>query len=359
MQRTTIQRQYKDRLFRMAFRDKEHLLALYNAINGSDYKDPDELEIRTLEDAIYMGMKNDASFILDDILNLYEQQSSFNPNMPVRGLSYFARLYQSYIEEHKINIYSSKLRRLPFPQYIIFYNGSRQKEDRTELKLSDAFYGDKQKLKDRKPCLEVRALMLNINWGHNKELMVQCRRLQEYSQCIAVIREYEAKIADRQEAVAKAVDKCIAEGLLADILSKNRAEVISLFLTEYDEQAQRELDRAEAREDGWNEGREAGMKAGMEAGMEAGMKAGMEEGMKAGRAKGFIHLVRKKALKGISVQDTAEMLEEPEELIQTIYDAIRNHPEWTEDEIYENSLKSKEMDENYEPDTRGKVSGRY
>lgn len=339
MQGTTIQRQYKDRLFRMAFRDKEHLLALYNAINGSDYKDPDELEIRTLEDAIYMGMKNDVSFILDDILNLYEQQSSFNPNMPVRGLSYFARLYQSYIEEHKINIYSSKLRRLPFPQYIIFYNGSRQEEDRTELKLSDAFYGDKQKLKDRQPCLEVRALMLNINWGHNKELMVQCRRLQEYSQCIAVIREYEAKIADRQEAVAKAVDKCIAKGLLSDILSKNRAEVISLFLTEYDEQAQRELDRAEAREDGWNEGRKAGMKEG--------------------REKGIIQLVRKKALKGISVQDTAEMLEESEELIQTIYDAIRNHPDWTDDEIYENSLKSKEMDENYEPDTRGKVSGRY
>ena len=139
MQETTIQRKYKDRLFRMAFREKKHLLALYNAINGSAYEDPEALEIRTLDDVIYMGVKNDASFVLDDSLSLWEHQSTFNPNMPIRALSYFARVYQNYIQEFEINVYSSRLQRLPFPQYIVFYNGIRKEPDRTELRLSDAF----------------------------------------------------------------------------------------------------------------------------------------------------------------------------------------------------------------------------
>lgn len=309
MGRKIIQRQYKDRLFRMAFREKKHLLALYNAMNNSAYDNPDELEIMTLEDVIYMGMKNDASFVMDDILNLWEHQSSFNPNMPVRALSYFAKLYQNYISQNRINVYSSRLQKLPFPQYVVFYNGVRKEPDRMELKLSDAFCHGK---KGSQPCLEVRAVMLNINWGHNRELMDQCQRLREYSRCVALIREYEAAIPDREEAVSRAVDQCIADGLLADILLKNKAEVIALFLTEYDEQAQRELDREEAREEG------------------------IAEGLEKGEMLRLIRTVKKKAAKGIAAEDTAEMLEEAPELIQNIYDLIRAYPEWTEEEIYEN-----------------------
>ena len=77
-----INRRYKDSLFRIAFREKKELLELYNAINGSDYKNPDELTIYTLEDIIFMNMKNDISFILCHMMNVYEQQSTYNPNMP-------------------------------------------------------------------------------------------------------------------------------------------------------------------------------------------------------------------------------------------------------------------------------------
>ncbi len=319
MQKTTIQRKYKDRLFRMAFREKEHLLALYNAVNGSHYHDPELLEIRTLEDVIYMGVKNDASFLLDDTLNLWEHQSSKNPNMPLRALSYFSRLYQAYIQEHGLNIYSSTLQHVPFPQYIVFYNGTRREPDRTELHLSDAFIRSDAIPDERRPCLELHALMLNINWGHNRELMEHCRRLREYSQCVATIRDYEKRFPKREEAVAMAVDYCISQGFLADILSKNKSEVIALFLTEYDEKAQRALDRRDARREG------------MARGLEKGRKQGCERGM---RLK-TIHIAGKKLKKGSSAEDTADMLEESVELIQEVYAAFQSHPDWTDEEIYQ------------------------
>lgn len=306
MQRKPIQLQYKDRLFRRAFREREHLLALYNAVNGSSYENPEDLEIRTLEDVIYLGVKDDVSFILDYVLGLYEHQSSFNPNMPARGVSYFASLYQNYMNEHNINVYSSRLQRLPFPQYIVFYNGTREEPDRKELRLSDAFLRGGSIPEDREPCLEVKAIMLNINWGHNQELMEQCQRLREYSQCIATIREYEARISDREEAMARAVDQCIEEGLLADILSKNKAEVVAMFLTEYDAEKQRRLDRLDAR----------------------------EEGLIAGQGQKLVRIVRKMVLKGRSAEDIVELLEEPMKEVQNICDAVQSHPQWTEEEVF-------------------------
>ncbi len=91
-------KKYKDRLFQRVFEDKKDLLELYNAMNRTSYQNPDDLEITTLEDVIYLSMKNDLSIIIASSLNLYEHQSTFNPNMPIRGLLYFARLYEAYIE---------------------------------------------------------------------------------------------------------------------------------------------------------------------------------------------------------------------------------------------------------------------
>ena len=93
-----INKKYKDRLFRLIFQDKKDLLELYNAINNSDYTNPEDLTITTIEDVVYMGMKNDLSFLIDDVLNLYEHQSSFSPNLPLRGLFYFSSLYREQIE---------------------------------------------------------------------------------------------------------------------------------------------------------------------------------------------------------------------------------------------------------------------
>ena len=116
-------KKYKDSLFRKIFGEsKENALSLYNAINGSSYTMDDEFEYTTLEDVVYMKMKDDVSFLVGASLNLYEHQSSYNPNMPLRGFLYFADLYREIIKDNE-KIYSPQLVRIPNPKYIVFYNG--------------------------------------------------------------------------------------------------------------------------------------------------------------------------------------------------------------------------------------------
>ena len=172
MGKRKVRRGYKDSLFRMVFREKKELLSLYNAINGTNYDDPDELVVTTIEDVLYMGRKNDVAFLIEDVMNLYEHQSSWNPNMPLRGLLYITMLYQGFIEQNHLDIYSSSLLKLPVPRYIVFYNGTSDEPDEQELRLSDSFV--KQ---DNQSCLECRATVLNINYGRSKELLEACRKL--------------------------------------------------------------------------------------------------------------------------------------------------------------------------------------
>ena len=134
-----INTDHKDRLFSFLFgkeENKEWTLSLYNAVNKTHYTDPEDIRITTIEDTIYMGMKNDLSFILFYVMNLYEQQSTFNPNMPVRQLMYAGKLYDKYIQINRLNIYGRKMIRLPIPKLVVFYNGTEERED-TVLKLSD------------------------------------------------------------------------------------------------------------------------------------------------------------------------------------------------------------------------------
>ena len=223
-------REYKDRLFKFIFKDKEKLLSLYNALNSSHYTNPDDIEITTLEDVIYCKMKNDISFIIDDRLSLFEHQSTYNPNMPLRGFLYFAKHFEKYIVGNEVDIYGSTLIELPTPKFVVFYNGTGMKEDRITLRLSDAFVTAKEKA-----CMELEAVVLNINYGKNKKLMESCRSLMEYSYFVQKVKDY-SKIHERDEAIELAVEECIKENILKEILIKNRSEVVDMLLTEYDEE---------------------------------------------------------------------------------------------------------------------------
>ena len=244
----TINRTYKDRLFKIIFEDKKELLSLYNALTGKNYQNPDELEINTIDDVIYMHLKNDMSFILDDWQNLFEQQSTFNPNQPLRGFFYFADLYK--VKYFGKKIYSTRLLKIPTPQYIVFYNGTTNMPDKKELRLSDAFQQP-----TTQPDIEVVAHMLNINYGHNKELMERCRKLKEYAQFIDIIRHYlrENKQWSNEQAISKAIDDCIQNNILRDILQKERLRVMASILSEFDEVGYKEMIRQEAYEDAYEE----------------------------------------------------------------------------------------------------------
>lgn len=244
------QRKYKDRLFRMLFQGKKEMLSLYNAINGTDYNNPEQLEINTLENAIYMNMKNDMSFVLQSELNLYEHQSTFNPNLPLRDLFYVARELEKMFVHR--TMYGSTLMKFPTPRFVVFYNGTAQQPDRRILKLSDAY---EKPLKE--PELELKVLMLNINPGKNQMIMEKCRVLREYTIYVAKVREY-AKCEGIRAAVDHAVDECISEGILQDFLLKNKAEAIQMSIFEYDEEREMELLKKAYLEEGEVRGRQLG-----------------------------------------------------------------------------------------------------
>jgi len=197
-------------------------------------------------------MKNDLSFMIGSVMNLYEHQSTFNPNMPVRGLSYFARLYETYMSRYKLNAYGKKLIRLPAPQYIVFYNGRDEQPDELELKLSDAFVPPLNT--GEEPALECRVRMLNINLGHNQRLMQDCRKLWEYAKFVEEVRLNLDSGYPIDRAVNTAIDSCIQQDILKDILIQSRSEVLLMFLTEYDEKLHMEHTFEEGREVGLEQG---------------------------------------------------------------------------------------------------------
>lgn len=242
-----VNRIYKDRLYKMIFNDKSELLKLYNAINGTHYDDPAMLTITTLDNAIYMTMENDLSFIIDMRLALYEQQSTVNPNLPLRFLLYITDIYSAYTKD--MNIYGSKKVQIPLPSFVIFYNGVKSQPDRTEFLLSELFHPTTDQ-----PALELKAVMLNINKGHNQELMNACHTLRDYSEYVARIRTYSAEMP-LTDAVEKAITECIHENILRDFLLKNRAEAKAMSIYEYDEEKTLRMFREEGYEDGERNGK--------------------------------------------------------------------------------------------------------
>ena len=252
-------REYKDRLFSFIFGREEHkdwTLSLYNAVRGSHYTNPDDIQITTIRDVLYLGMHNDVSFIIANELSLYEQQSTYNPNMPIREFLYAAKLLEQYLAPKKMELYWKKLVRIPAPKLVVFYNGRENHPDETLLKLSDAYpdgiEGD----------IEVKVRMLNINFGHSKKLFDACQPLREYTWLVEKIRDL-TKITNLEEAVDRAINEMPNEFRLKTILIQHKAEVKGMILTEYDEQEAMNSFREEGRQEGRQEGVQEGLVKGM------------------------------------------------------------------------------------------------
>lgn len=259
-ERKRIQRNVKDRLFRFLFeKDRKALLELYNALNGTAYQDLQQLEIVTIESAVYVVMKNDLAYILSGTLNMYEHQSTYSPNLPVRFFIYLAQEYQTVIEKAEKSIYGGSRISLPTPQCIVFYNGTKEMPEERMLKLSDAFEN-----KNARADVELTVRMLNINYGHNELLMEKCRVLKEYSKLVSVIRSYMLVEKDIQTALGRAMDDCIAKDILKEFLQKNRAEVLGMLLEEFDAEKYERTIRGEGREEGREEGLKVGIRCSIE-----------------------------------------------------------------------------------------------
>ena len=278
----TVNRTFKSTLFIMLFEDKKNLLELYNAITGKHYADPELLEINTLENAIYMSMKNDVSFLIDGRLSLYEHQSTKNPNLPLRFLLYISHLYSRLTV--KENLYGETIVQIPAPEFLIFYNGKDKMPERQILKLSDMY-----SVQDGQPKLELEATLLNISGSNNQKLKEACRTLGEYAIYTDKIRAYTEEM-ELPEAVDRAMDECIREDVLREFLMKHRAEARAMSIFEYDQERHMQQER--------------------EAGIEKGRRQGEEQLLR--------RQVQKNLSRGMSISEIAEVLDETEERIREI-----------------------------------------
>ncbi len=237
---------YKDRVFRLLFKDRKRLLELYNALNDTHYTDVENLTVTTLENAIYMKMKNDVSFVIDCSMCLYEHQSSYCPNMPLRGFLYFADLYKKYIKDVDLSVRHRV--KIPTPHYIVFYNGLERKEEEFVQKLSDSFENGED------GCMELTVRTININYGQNEELMNRCKSLADYAYFVAEIRS-KLETLPFDEAVEQAVEVCIEKDILRDFLIEQKAEVIAMSIYEYNEEYVRKVFMEDGEELGYNRGK--------------------------------------------------------------------------------------------------------
>ena len=246
MNNETVNRKYKDTVFRLLFKDKSNLLSLFNAVNDTDFSDENDIKITTLENAIYMTSKNDISCIIDMKLNLFEHQSTVNPNMPYRNLEYVTKCFKRYVGN--FDIYSGKALTLPNPKFVVFYNGVNEQPPIRVMRLSDLYAH-----KDEIPNLELVVIQYNINNLVDCTLMDRCEPLKEYSEFIG-------------------------NGILKDFLTNNRNEVRSMSLFEFDAEEHERAIKQIAYEDGYDKGELEGYNKGELAGYDKGEEAGAIRG---------------------------------------------------------------------------------
>ena len=300
-----VNRTYKSTVFTMLYADRGNLLDLYNAMTGKHYDNPELLEINTLENAIYMTIKNDVSFLIDGRLSLYEHQSTKNPNLPLRFLLYISHLYSRMTKDK--NLYGTARVQIPAPEFVVFYNGREWMPEQDVLKLSDMFT-----VNDRPLKLELEATVLNISGKNNQKLKETCRTLREYAVYTDKIRQYTEEMS-LEEAVDRAIRECIDEDVLKEFLENHRTEAKEMSIFEYDQ----EKHMRQEREAAWN------------AGLEEGRRSGLEEGRAQGEERLLEMLIQRKLAKGKNISEIAAELEETEAHIRQIMEKMSNRPTHT------------------------------
>lgn len=241
-------REYKDSVFSLYFGDKERLIEVVNAIEGTNYPKDTQVEINTIEDALYKDRKNDISFVIHGVLVvLLEHQSTLNENMPLRILVYIARVYEQIAKLY--NIYGSALVKIPTPRFIVLYNGEDSCADYRQLRLSDAFAKQEES-----PALELKVDMYNINYGRS-EIIKKSRSLEEYSTFIHYVRQEQKENGKSlEDAISAAIDRAIRENIMREFLEKYGSEVRNMLFEEWDWEQYAAVQREEGRKEGREEG---------------------------------------------------------------------------------------------------------
>lgn len=294
-------RQYKDNVFCLLYRDKNNLLDLYNGLNDTNYTNVDDLTVTTLKGGVYMKYKNDASFVFGQDLYMFEQQSSRNPNMPLRFLHYLSDVYRQMYTNS--DLHRSTMLKIPVPHFVTFYNGKQPLETESILRLSDMY-----EKKIDCPELELMVRVININTDNNagnksrtfnsnindnsvsnsnihtysSEFLSKCETLKDYMIFVNKVRvKTDVEKIDIRTAVTEAVDECIAENVLSEFFRNHREEVITVSIYEYDEEGHLEIVKEEGRQLGIAEGKQLGLAQGRQIGFNEGKQLELTKGINA------------------------------------------------------------------------------
>ena len=305
-------REYKSDVFSLLMEYPEYALDVYNALNGSSYSDPSIVEIKTLEKGISLTIRNDSSFIVDSTLNIYEHQSKYNPNMPLRSLIYLAEILKPYIKDRAI--YGSQLIEIPKPNFVVLYNGVENKNvpPIEKLRLSDAYRHGENDVN-----IELICTVYNINKGNNENITSASYVLSGYMTFVEKVRDnIKEKVTNP---IKRAIDYCIKQDVLKEFFKERGDEVIKVMTIDMTFERQIELTKRDYFQDGFNQG--------------------ISQGMSQGDSMRLINMIIKKVAKNKDLSQIADELEEEVSGIQGIYDAIKNNPEKTADEIYAMCVK--------------------
>lgn len=238
-------REVKSDVFSMLMENKEYALQVYNALNGTNYSDPELVTMTTLKKGISLSIRNDASIIVDMNLNIYEHQSTYSPNMPLRSLIYLVSIMEPMLK--KYDLFGRKIVKIPTPKFAVMYNGVEDREPYEELRLSTAFENETDD-----PQLELKVSVYNINPGKNDEFLKKCKVLSDYTLFIEKIREYEK--AGNDESIKAAIEWCIEEDVLKDFLREKKSEVIKAMDIDMTFERREELIRRDERAEGYANG---------------------------------------------------------------------------------------------------------
>ena len=243
-------RRYKDSVFVDFFGEdknaKENFLSLYNALHGTHLDFSAELKRLRLEQVMYMTFYNDVARLVDDkIIILVEHQSTINRNMPLRCLQYVARLYEQ-IQDPRAKYYRT-LRKIPTPEFYVFYNGKEEYPENVTLRLSDAFM-----TAPVRPNLELIVSVMNINYNRGSEILHTCKPLKEYTLFVDAVRRH-TKL-DPENGFQNAIKECIQNDILREYLQRKSREVMNMLIAEYDYDVDIAVQREEEREIALQEG---------------------------------------------------------------------------------------------------------
>lgn len=244
-------RNHRDNVFCILYSDRKNLLSLYNAVNETDYRNEEELAVVTLDYAICVRMKNDAAFVIDSRLNLYEQQSTVNPNMPLRSLYYVAEELKELMPMSRL--YGRTRVKIPEPRFIVFYNGMEEQPPERVLYLSDLY-----EAKSGKPELELAVRQINLSSGCNEAILDRCESLRGYMTFVNKVRAKRESGESVEAAVTEAVDECIREDVLREFFRMHRSEVVDVGIYEFDAELYEKVIKEESREEGRAEGKAEG-----------------------------------------------------------------------------------------------------